>query len=134
MPRASDRQLPHRAAWRLGARGVAAVILAVATVLMLAGAAARSSSALPAPFDTTSHLGAHLTAAVGVDGIVGPRSSHHEPAPGQRATPGALPVVPTFALLAGLLLITAIRAHAPRRVVRLRLPLRRGPPRDAFSR
>ena len=116
------------------ARGGAAALLILVTALVLAGAAARPSSGLGAPLDSASHVGAKLAGAVGADVVVAPRSSHHEPAPGQRVTPGALPAVPIFGLLAALLLVAASQADVPRPVPQRRLPLRRGPPRDAFSR
>jgi hypothetical protein len=103
-------------------------------VLLLAGLTARGSSAVSVPVDTASHLGTPLAASVAGDGIVGQRGPHHEPAPGQRATPDALPGAPVFALFAALLFATVLMAHSPHQQALSRLPMRRGPPRDAFSR
>jgi hypothetical protein len=133
VPGATDRQLPGRAGRWLGGRGLT-TILAAATVLMLAGVTARGASSVSTAYDPSAYLGTQAGVALGADGMVGQRSPHHDPAPGQRAIPGALPAVPSFAVFAAVLLGIVFWAGSWPPVARLRLPLRRGPPRDAFPR
>jgi hypothetical protein len=120
--------------FRLGARGAAAAVLAAALVLLLSGAAARGSHVSVALKDKAAHLALHLSATPGADGVVTTRTPHHEPAPGQRVTPGALSGAPLLVLLASVLLVAAASSRPVPEVARQRLPRRRGPPRDAFSR
>jgi hypothetical protein len=123
----------HRGS-RQAARGAAVTALAAALVLLLTGASAGGSSLRTALTDAAAHLGSHVSGTVATDGVLAPRSSHHEPAPGQRATPGALPGAPLLALVTGLLLVAALASRPAQEPARQRLPHRRGPPRDAFSR
>jgi hypothetical protein len=132
--RASDRWLPDRARrWPAG-RSVAAAILAVATVIALAGLAGPGPSTVPSPLGGDAQVGTHLT-AVGIDGVVGLSGVKTAPAPsGQRATPGALPALLPLALVVALLLTPATAARSIRTLASQRLPSRRAPPRHAFSR
>lgn len=120
--RSADRQLPHRA-----------VVLAVVTLVLLAGASARGANAISASPDSSTHLGIQVAATLGALNLE-PRSPHQVQAPGQPGTPAALPAVPYFALLVGLLLSAAAGSRPPLQVTQRRLPLRRGPPRDCSSR
>jgi len=131
---ASDRWLPARARRRPAGRSLAAAILAVATVIALAGLVAPGSSTVRSPAGGNAQLGIHLT-AVGIDGVVGFSGVKIAPAPsGQRATPGALPALLSLAPVVALLIAPAISAPSMRRLALQRQPSRRAPPRDSFSR
>jgi hypothetical protein len=103
--------------------------LAVVALVLLASASPRPSSVLSAPADKTAHLATQVSATLGA-AMVTPRTPQLVPAPGQRASPGAVPAVLLLALVAGLLLAAAAAVPSPLQVEQRRLPRRRGPPRD----
>jgi hypothetical protein len=103
-------------------------------MIALVGLVGGTSNPTQLRVGTHAHVGTDLAVVV-IDRLVGANGTLTTPAPsGQRATPGALPALLPFALMVALLLTLAAPEQAiPLRVVR-RLPLRRAPPRDAFSR
>lgn len=132
--RVPDRRPPERAHRRPAARGAAALILAVVAVIALAGLTGSGSSTVPLPLGAQAHLGTtHLTAS-GIDGVLAVSSRTAAAPGGQRTTPGALTTMVIGALLVALLLALPTGSQSPHRLARQRLPLRRAPPRDAFSR
>jgi hypothetical protein len=131
---AADRRRLNRARCRRLARCVAAAIFAFATVLALAGVAAGRPSTVPLPLGVSAQVGTHLT-AVGGEVAVGLSRAKATVAPsGQRATPGALPALLPLALLVALLLAVPVAGQPTPGLAGQRLPSRRAPPRDAFSR
>jgi hypothetical protein len=131
---APDRRRLDWARCRRVARGLAAAIFAVATLLALVGLAAGRPSTVPLPLGVSAQVGTHLT-AVGDDAVVGLNSAKAIVAPsGQRATPGTLPALLPLALLVALLLALPVAGQPTPGLAGQRLPSRRAPPRDAFSR
>jgi hypothetical protein len=131
---ASDRRQPNRARGRRVACRVAAAIFAVAALLALAGPAGVRQSTVPSLIGASAQVGTHLT-AVGGDAVVALTSANATVAPsGQRATPGALPALLPLALLVALLLAHPVAGHSTLGLAAQRLPSRRAPPRDAFTR
>jgi len=127
---ASDQRRPHRGRCRRVARGVIAVV----ALLALAGPAGVRPSTVPTVIGATAQVGTHLT-AVGGDAVVALTSAKATVAPsGQRASPGALPALLPLALLVALLLAIPTAGRSTLGLTAQRLPSRRGPPRDAFTR
>jgi hypothetical protein len=131
---ASNQGRPHRARCRRVARGVLAAVFAVAGLLALAGPAGVSPSTVPSAIGASAQVGTHLT-AVGGDAVAALASAKATVAPnGQRATPGTLPALLPLALLVALLLALPTAGQSTLGLTAQRLPSRRGPPRDAFTR
>lgn len=138
MLRDPSRRPPGQARRRTVARMAVTVMLgvaaAVATAVASAGLSEGVSARTPLAPGTHVQLGPQLI-AFGTDAVDGLRATTTAPsASGQRATPGALPaLVPVVLPVAVLFAVVAV-ARPIRPMAALALPLRRGPPWDAFSR